>query len=80
MNLELVLTFLCWNMIIHIAILAYWVVMMIFFRDKVYTIHSKWFLIAETDFNKTHYLLMGYYKLTIIVFVVVPYFVLKFLV
>lgn len=78
MGLDVFLSFLFWNMCIHIFVLFYWIVMILFFKEFVFKIHEKLFSISESEFNRIHYCLIGYYKLTVIIFIIAPFIVLKF--
>ena len=77
-GLDFLLKFLFWNMCIHIFILSIWLVMVLFFKEFVFKIHKNFFSITESDFNRIHYFLIGYYKLSVFVLIVVPYLVLSF--
>ena len=72
-----ILQLLGWCSIVHIVILLLWVLMFRFAHNWVYNLHNKWVEISEENFNQTHYALMGFYKLIVIVFFLVPYLVLR---
>ncbi|NIP31693.1 MAG: hypothetical protein GTO02_19565 [Candidatus Dadabacteria bacterium] len=62
--------------LINIGILLYWFLMLLMVRDWIYKIHSKWFKIPEDRFDDIHYRALAYFKLSIFLFNVVPYFAL----
>ena len=72
-----ILQLLGWCSLVHIVILMLWVLMFRFAHTWVYSIHNKWIEISEEKFNQTHYALMGFYKLIVIVFFLIPYLVLR---
>jgi len=49
----------------------------VFARNFVFRIHTRWFKIAEERFDEIHYTMMGYYKLMVFVFNVIPYLALR---
>jgi hypothetical protein len=70
MNLE---AFLLWCFIINYSILLVWFLMIVFAKDFIYKIHTKWFDISKEKFDSINYMLMGFYKLSIFIFNLVPY-------
>ncbi len=69
-----------WSFVINFAFLLFWSVMIRFASSFVYKIHSSWVPIPIEAFYSAHYSLMGFYKLAIILFNVVPYFALRIIV
>ena len=45
-----------------------------FARDFLYRLHSKWFKLSEETFSALHYGLIGFYELSIFIFLLGPYF------
>jgi Family of unknown function (DUF6868) len=41
--------------------------------DWVYRIHGKWFPMPRETFNKTVYSFMGFYKIAVVIFSLVPW-------
>lgn len=76
MTLDTLQVFLGWCSVINIGILMFWFIIIIVARDFIYTVHSRWFKIPRDRFDAIHYNAMAYYKLTIFIFNLVPYFVL----
>ena len=66
-----------WCSAINLGVLMLWFLVFVFARDFVFRIHTRWFKIAEERFDEIHYTLMGHYKLAVILFILVPYLVLK---
>lgn len=76
-TIEFFTSFFGWASVINIAILLWWALFMFFAKDFVYKTHTKWFKISKKTFNAIHYSGIAFYKLTIFVFNLVPYIVLK---
>ena len=67
-----------WCSVINLGILLYWIIALVFARDLVFQTHTWWFEISEERFDEIHYVMMGYYKLAVLLFNVTPYLVLRF--
>jgi len=76
MTLEVFRSFLGWCSVINIGIILYWFVFIAFAHDWVYRYHSKWFKISDDKFDAIHYSGIMYFKMTVFVFNIVPYFAL----
>ncbi len=63
--------------LIYIIFLSIWILFFIVGHDWLYNLHSKWFVISEEKFNAIHYALIGFFKIILIVFFLVPYLVLR---
>ena len=70
-------TFLGWCTVINFGVLLYWFLAIVFAHDFVFMMHSWWFTISEERFDAIHYTMMGYYKLAVMLFNLVPYLVLR---
>jgi hypothetical protein len=46
-------------------------------HDLIYQIHGKWFKLSAERFDAFHYSGMGFFKIGIILFNIVPYFALR---
>jgi len=46
-------------------------------HDFMYRIHGKWFKLSEEKFDAIHYALIGFFKLSMILFNIVPYLALR---
>jgi len=46
-------------------------------HDFIYRIHRQWFNLSMERFDAIHYALMGFFKLCIILFNIVPYVALR---
>lgn len=80
MSMEEWINLLAWSLLINYTILLVWVVVFIFFKDWIRSLHGRWFDIPAQQFDVIHYMLMGIYKLLILLFNLVPYLVLRFIV
>ncbi len=80
MNTETLLTFLGWCTVINYGFLLLWVLLVGLARNWIYDIHCNWISVSREQFNGIHYFLLGWYKLNIFLFLLVPYIVLRLLV
>ena len=79
MNLELWRSFLGWCAVANISLLFLWFLLFCFQRDFIYRVHSRWFRLSDEMFDVLQYVLFGFYKIVVFVFIVIPYFVLVML-
>lgn len=77
MTVDIFLGVLGWSAVINFGLLMWWFLWILFAHDFVYRIHSKWFKVPVEKFDAIHYAGMAFYKITIIVFNVVPYLALR---
>ncbi|HIF17636.1 MAG: DUF6868 family protein [Cycloclasticus sp.] len=77
---ELIQTFLGWCFVVNYAVLFLWFLYFTLGHDWLYNFHSRWFKLSVERFDSANYLCMGFYKLSIILFNLAPYLVLKYLV
>lgn len=77
MSMETLTTFLGWCSVINIAVLMIWFLGIVFARDFIYKIHSKWFKVSPESFDVIHYCGIGIFKLCVNFLNVVPYIALK---
>ncbi len=75
MNIEMLKQFFMWCTILNVAflVLSFLVVAFGFGRDFVYRMHSQWFPMPRETLNAALYLLIGVYKVFVIVFNIVPW-------
>jgi len=64
--------FLFYCFVLNYGVLIFWAVMFWFWRDGIYRMHRKWFMISEEQFDSSHHLLMSIYKNGIIMFTLMP--------
>lgn len=77
MTVELLTAVLGWCTLLNLALLAWWALFILFAHDWTYRMHSRWFKLSEERFDSLHYTLMGFFKLIVIVFNVMPYLALR---
>ncbi len=77
MSIEQIQEFLGWCTVINFGILIFWWLMFMLAHDFVYRLHSKWFKIGVPEFDAIHYKAIAFYKLSIILFNLVPYIALS---
>ena len=68
--------FFLWCSIINIALLMFSFLLFCLGRNWIFRVHTKWYRIPEENFDALWYAVMGFYKICIILFNVVPYIVL----
>jgi len=77
MTVEIIRNFLAWCSIINVGVLIYWWLFFTLAHGFVYRIHGKWFKLSVEKFDAIHYTGMAFYKMSIILFNIVPYIALR---
>lgn len=77
MTVDVIRDVFAWSSAINIGILLFWWLWFMLAHDFVYRFHGKWFKLSEEKFDAIHYALIGFYKLSIILFNIVPYLALR---
>ncbi len=77
MNVETLTAFLGWCTLLNFGLLLYWALFIIFAHDWTYRMHSRWFKLSPEKFDSLHYSLMGFFKMGVIIFNLVPYLALR---
>jgi hypothetical protein len=80
MNIDLIREVLGWCALINYGILIFWFLFFSLAHDWLYHLHGKWFSLSIEHFDALHYLSIAFYKLSIFLFLLVPYLVLRFIV
>lgn len=80
MDLDVLRALLAWSALLNYALLSFWIAVLFFARDWVYSIHSRWFSLSREHYDIANYILIGGYKLLIFIFLLMPYLVLRFFV
>lgn len=75
-TIEIVREFLGWCAVINIGVLLLSVVLIFSLRGAILSLHGKMFNLDETFLSQAYFKYLGYYKIAIIMFNVVPYFAL----
>jgi hypothetical protein len=73
MEIAVIRTFLMWCTIINGGLLILSFLICAYAGDWVYQVHSRWFPISKEAFNVAIYAGIGFMKMVIIVFNLVPY-------
>jgi len=73
MDIQTLTSFFMWYTILNIGLLMLSFLMFVFAGDFVYRMHSKWFPMPRERFNSVIYSFIGFYKIIVIVFNVVPW-------
>jgi len=77
MSIENLRTLLGWCTVLNMGMLAVWSLAFVFAHGFVFRMHTRWFKISEERFDEIHYTMMGYYKLAVFLFNLMPYLVLR---
>lgn len=77
MSIELLRDVLGWSALINLGILILWWIFFSCAHDWVYRLHSKWFCLTLERFDAIHYTTMAFYKLSIFLFMLVPYLAIR---
>lgn len=77
MSVEIITAVLGWCTLINFALLAWWLLFVVFAHDWTYRVNARWFKLSEEKFDSIHYTLMGSFKMLVIVFNLVPYLALR---
>ena len=73
MNLQTLQEFLFWCMVLNLGLLTFSFLLIISFRSWIYQIHGRFFNLPEEYISKALYAFIGFYKIVVIVFNVVPW-------
>ena len=76
MTIDMVRDALLWCFIINMGLLFWWFLIFTLAHDWIYRVHGKWFKLSVEKFDAIHYAIMGFFKISIFVFNIVPYFAL----
>ena len=77
MTIEVVREFLAWCTLINIGLLLWWFLWLLFAHDWIYRLHGRWFKLSQERFDAIHYAAIAFFKITVIVFNLVPYLALR---
>ena len=77
MTVEFIRDVLGWCTAINIGLLIVWFLFFICAHDWVYRVHTKWFKLSAEKFDAIHYASMGFFKLSVFLFNLVPYLALR---
>ena len=77
MTFEIIRDVLAWCSVINVGLLLFWALGFMLAHDLIYRIHGKWFKLSAERFDAFHYSGMGFFKIGIILFNIVPYFALR---
>jgi len=77
MTVEIIRNFLAWCSVINVGVLIYWWLFFTLAHGFVYRIQGKWFKLSVEKFDAIHYMGMAFFKMSIILFNIVPYIALR---
>lgn len=79
MSIETLQTFLGWSLVIHAGMLLFVVLMLTYARNMMVKIHQSMFALTKDQLMRVYFNFIAAYKILILVFVLVPYLVIRFL-
>lgn len=72
-------TFLGWNLVIHFGLLLLTLAFLILGRSWVMRLHQRFFALSRDELLRTYFNFIAAWKILVLVFVAVPYVVIRFL-
>jgi hypothetical protein len=73
MSVEALKTFLLWSFLFNYALLAFWSLILVVWRDRIYLLQSHFFPMPKARFDACHFFLLSGYKLAIIGLNLIPW-------
>ncbi len=77
MTLEAIRDVLAWCSAINLGLLLFWWLWFMLAHDFMYRFHGRWFKLSVEKFDAINYALIGFFKIGIILFNIVPYLALR---
>jgi len=77
MTTEIIRDVLAWCTVINLGLLVWWLLFFTLAHDWTYRFHCKWFNLSIDRFDEIHYMGMAFFKISIILFNLVPYLALR---
>ena len=77
MTIEIVREFLGWCTLINFGLLLWWFLWLLCAHDFVYRLHGRWFKMSQETFDTIHYAGITFFKLTVLMFNLIPYLALR---
>ena len=77
MSVELLRALLGWSAIFNLVLLTLWFLLFRGLHDLMYALHRRWFRLSVETFDTIHYAGMAWYKLSVWLLFILPYFALR---
>jgi hypothetical protein len=77
MSVEFARRFLFWCAVVNYGVLLAWFLAFVLAHEEMLRLHSTWFHLSREQFDALHYGGMAIYKVGILLFNLVPWFVLR---
>ena len=77
MTVEILRDVLAWCSVINLGLLLFWWLWFMLAHDFMYRFHGRWFKLSAEKFDAINYALIGFFKIGIILFNIVPYLALR---
>ncbi len=73
MDIQLVIRFFMWCTLLNVGLLLLSFLGFVVAGDFIYRMHSKWFPMSRETFNTVFYSFIGFYKILVFVFNLIPW-------
>lgn len=77
MTLTVLRDFFFWNSVINMGLLLFSLTIILTARKMIYKIHGSMFNLSDSQLNQIWYTILGFYKIAVFVFNIVPYVALR---
>ncbi len=77
MSIETARDVLLWCTVINYGVLVWWFLVFTLAHDRLHRLHGRWFHLPDEQFDAIHYGGMAIYKISILLFNLVPYVALR---
>ena len=77
MTIETIRDILGWSSVINLGLLYWWLFFFIAAHDWLFKLHNRWFRLDLERFDSIHYIGIAFYKLSILMFNIVPYLAIR---
>lgn len=77
MTVQMFQAFFMWCSIINVGMLLIMFFICIAAKDWAYKMHSRWFNLSKENFDLVLYCFLGFYKVLVFVFCIIPWIVLS---
>lgn len=77
MDIDVLIRFLGWCLVVNLAILSVTLVSLVLFRETIISIHSQLFNLQQKTLSSAYFTYIAVYKLFVLFFNLVPYLVLN---
>ncbi|MFT4585886.1 MAG: hypothetical protein ACI915_002001 [Gammaproteobacteria bacterium] len=77
MSIEILRDILAWSAALNIGLLLWWAFLLTVAHDWIFRFHARWFKLSLEKFDSIQYAGLGFFKLAIVMFNIVPYMAIR---